>query len=221
MRRRIRNFYDVLRDAYGPQGWWPAETRFECAAGAILTQNASWKNVERAVSALRENSMLDAGSVRSVSAERLSALIRPCGYHNLKAARLKNFADFLFGEYGGEMENMLGEDTETLREKLLRVNGVGEETADSILLYALEKPAFVVDAYTRRILSRHGLIPRRAGYGETRRLFIESLESDARTFNEYHALIVRTGKLHCSKKARCAGCPLEGDPHDPDRSPVG
>lgn len=177
--------------------------------------------MERAVSALRENSMLDAGSVRSASAKRLSALIRPCGYHNLKAARLKNFADFLFEEYGGEMENMLGEDAETLREKLLRVNGVGEETADSILLYALGKPAFVVDAYTKRILSRHGLVPRRAGYGETQKLFTESLAPDARTFNEYHALIVRTGKLHCSKKASCAGCPLEGDPHDPHRSPVG
>ena len=177
--------------------------------------------MEKAVGALRENSMLDAESIRSVSAKRLSVLIRPCGYHNLKAARLKNFVDFLFANYGGEMENMLGEDAETLREKLLGVNGVGEETADSILLYALEKPAFVVDAYTKRILSRHGLVARRAGYGETRKLLTESLPRDIGMFNEYHALVVRTGKLHCSKTARCAGCPLEGDPHDPERSPLG
>lgn len=177
--------------------------------------------MEKAVGALRENSMLDAESIRSVSEKRLSSLIRPCGYHNLKAARLKNFADFLFANYGGEMKNMLGQDAGTLRQELLGVNGVGEETADSILLYALGKPAFVVDAYTKRILSRHGLVARSAGYGEVRKLFTESLPPDARTFNEYHALAVRAGKLHCSKTARCAGCPLEGDPHDPDRSPLG
>ena len=130
--RRIRNFYSILHERYGPQDWWPAETRLECAAGAILTQNVSWKNVEKAIAALRKNSMLSAEKLRSVSHERLAILIRPCGYHSLKAKRLKNFIDFLFAGYGGKMENMLAEDAEKLREKLLSVNGIGEETADSI-----------------------------------------------------------------------------------------
>ena len=211
---RIRNFYSALYERYGPQNWWPARTRLECAAGAILTQNTSWRNVEKAIAALRKNSMLSAEKLRSVSHERLAVLIRPCGYHNLKAKRLKNFVDFLFARYGGEMENMLAEDAGKLREKLLSVNGIGEETADSILLYALGKPVFVVDNYSRRILSRHHLIPERASYAKIQKLFAQSLPSDAEVFGEYHALIVKTGKLHCAKTPRCEGCPLEHDPHD-------
>lgn len=211
--RKIRNFYSLLHDRYGPQDWWPAETRLECAAGAILTQNTSWKNVEKAIAALRENSMLTAANLRSVSRERLSVLIRPCGYHNLKAKRLKNFIDFLFAGYGGEMENMLAEDTEKLREGLLSVNGIGEETADSILLYALGKPVFVVDNYARRILGRHYLIPEDASYADIQKLFTQELPADTEVFGEYHALIVKTGKLHCAKTPHCEGCPLEHDPH--------
>lgn len=218
--QRIRNFYSLLHDRYGPQDWWPAETRLECATGAILTQNTSWKNVEKAIAALRENSMLSAEKLRSVSHEQLAVLIRPCGYHNLKARRLKNFIDFLFAGYGGEMENMLAEDTEKLREKLLSVNGIGEETADSILLYALGKPVFVVDNYSRRILRRHRLIPERASYAKIQELFVQSLPADAEVFGEYHALIVKTGKLHCTKTPRCEGCPLEHDPHDPGVNPI-
>ena len=213
--KRVRNFYSVLYRKYGPQNWWPAQTRLECAAGAILTQNTSWKNVEKAIEALRKNSMLSAEKLKTIPNERLAALIRPCGYHNLKARRLKTFIDFLFEYYGGAMENMLKEDTEKLRERLLSVNGIGEETADSILLYALGKPVFVVDNYSRRILSRHRLIPEGASYSEIQRLFVESLPADAEIFGEYHALIVKTGKLHCRKKASCEGCPLECDPHDP------
>ena len=211
---RIRNFYSALYERYGPQNWWPARTRLECAAGAILTQNTSWRNVEKAIAALRKNSMLSAEKLRSVSHERLAVLIRPCGYHNLKAKRLKNFVDFLFARYGGEMENMLAEDADKLREKLLSVNGIGEETADSILLYALGKPVFVVDNYSRRILSRHRLIPEGASYAKIQKLFAQSLPSDTEVFGEYHALIVKTGKLHCAKTPRCEGCPLEHDPHD-------
>ncbi len=211
---RIRKFYSALHREYGPQNWWPAETRLECAAGAILTQNTSWRNVEKAIDALRDASMLSAEKLKTVPNEHLASLIRPCGYHNLKAARLKNFIEFLFRDYEGEMENMLGEDTETLRENLLSVNGIGEETADSILLYALGKPVFVVDNYTRRILCRHRMIPEGASYSSVRRLFIESLAPDAEVFGEYHALIVKTGKLHCRKTASCEGCPLEHDPHD-------
>lgn len=212
--RRIRDFYSALHGKYGPQNWWPARTRFECATGAILTQNTSWKNVEKAIEALRANSMLSAEKIKAASHERLAALIRPCGYHNLKTKRLKNFIDFLFDGYGGVMENMLAEDTDRLREKLLSVNGIGEETADSILLYALGKPVFVVDNYSRRILRRHRLIPERASYSEMQELFVRSLSPDAEVFGEYHALIVKTGKLHCRKTASCEGCPLEHDPHD-------
>ena len=218
--RRIRNFYSALHRRYGPQNWWPAKTRLECAAGAILTQNTSWRNVERAVAALRENSMLSAKELKSVSHGRLAALIRPCGYHNLKARRLKNFIDFLFASYGGEMENMLGEDTDKLREELLSVNGIGEETADSILLYALGKPVFVVDNYSRRILRRHRLIPEGASYTKMQKLFTQSLPADTEIFGEYHALIVKTGKLYCARTPRCEGCPLEHDPHDPGINPL-
>ena len=218
--RRIRNFYSALHRRYGPQSWWPAETRLECATGAILTQNTSWKNVEKAIAALRENSMLSAKKLKSVSHGQLAALIRPCGYHNLKARRLKNFIDFLFAGYGGEMENMLGEKTDKLRKELLSVNGIGQETADSILLYALGKPVFVVDNYSRRILRRHHLIPEGASYAKMQELFTQSLSEDTEIFGEYHALIVKTGKLHCAKTPRCEGCPLEHDPHDPGINPL-
>ena len=218
--RRIRDFYSVLYERYGPQNWWPARTRLECAIGAILTQNTSWRNVEKAIAALRESSVLSAEKLRSISPERLAALIRPCGYHNLKAKRLKNFIDFLFAGYGGTIENMLVEDMDKLREKLLSVNGIGEETADSILLYALGKPVFVVDNYSRRILRRHRLIPEGASYSEMQKLFVRSLSLDAEVFGEYHALIVKTGKLHCRKTPRCEGCPLEHDPHDSRTNPI-
>ncbi len=217
---RIRNFYSALLKRYGPQDWWPAETRLECATGAILTQNTSWRNVEKAIETLRENLMLSAEKLRSASHERLAVLIRPCGYHNLKAKRLKNFIDFLFAGYGGEMENMLAEDTGKLRKELLSVNGIGEETADSILLYALGKPVFVVDNYSRRILGRHRLIPEGASYAEIQELFVQNLPADTEVFGEYHALIVKTGKLHCAKTPRCEGCPLEHDPHDSGINPI-
>ena len=213
---RIRNFYSVLYREYGPQNWWPARTRLECATGAILTQNTSWRNVERAIATLSENSMLSAKKLKAASHGQLAALIRPCGYHNLKARRLKNFIDFLFADYAGAMENMLTEDTDILREKLLSVNGIGEETADSILLYALGKPVFVVDNYSRRILSHHRLIPEGASYASIQKLFTQSLSPDTEVFGEYHALIVKTGKLHCRKTPSCEGCPLEHDPHDSD-----
>ncbi len=200
---------------YGPQNWWPAKTKLECTVGAILTQNTSWKNVEKAIETLRENSMLSAERLKSISHEQLADLIRPCGYYNLKARRLKNFIDFLFAGYGGKMENMLGENTDKLREKLLSVNGIGEETADSILLYALGKPSFVVDNYSRRILRRHHMIPEKESYAKIQMLFTQSLPIDTEIFGEYHALIVKAGKLHCAKTPRCDGCPLEGDPHDP------
>lgn len=172
--------------------------------------------MEKAIDALRENSMLSAEKIKAASHECLATLIRPCGYHNLKAKRLKNFIDFLFADYAGVMENMLAEETDRLREKLLSVNGIGEETADSILLYSLGRPVFVVDNYSRRILRRHRLIPEGASYADIQKLFTESLDADTEVFGEYHALIVKTGKLHCRKTPRCEGCPLECDPHDPE-----
>lgn len=217
--KRIRKFYDVLFGVYGPQGWWPASTRFECAVGAVLAQNTSWTNAEKAVKTLGRNRLLDSKRLKSIPTGRLAELIRPCGHHNLKARRLLNFVDFLLDGYGGDMENMLGEDATALREKLLGVNGIGEETADCILLYALGKPSFVADAYARRILARHGMISPSSGYRETRELFTRSLRPDAAVFGEFHALIVKTGKLHCKKTARCDGCPLSFDPHDPELRP--
>jgi Uncharacterized protein related to Endonuclease III len=148
-----------------------------------------------------------------LSTEKLAGLIRPSGYFNQKAIKIKNFIAFVLENYDGSLEKMFEEETQTLREKLLGIKGIGPETADSILLYAGRKPVFVVDAYTYRILSRHGLVPEETNYGEMQELFMESLPEDAQLFNEYHALLVKLGKEQCRKKPTCEGCPLEHDPH--------
>lgn len=181
--------------------------------GAILTQNTNWGNVERAIENLRSAGMIDWAALRDVEHHWLAELIRPAGYFNVKARRLKNFVDWLWGQYGGDLERLRDVPLETLREKLLSVNGIGRETADSILLYALERPTFVVDAYTARIALRHGLIDEDADYERLKAVFEEGLERDVQLFNEYHALIVAVGKRHCRPTARCEGCPLEGFEH--------
>lgn len=211
--QRIKGFYEALYKHYGSQRWWPAETELECTLGAILTQNTAWKNVEKALENLRKENLISIEKLALIPTASLASLIRPSGYFNQKAIKIKNFINFIVEKYHGSLEEMLKEDTQKLRDELLGIKGIGPETADSILLYAARKPVFVVDAYTYRILRRHGLIPEETSYGEMQELFMDSLPEDAQLFNEYHALLVRLGKELCKKSPLCKGCPLEYDPH--------
>ena len=208
MGRRLAEIFTRLLEHYGPLRWWPAETPFEVCVGAILTQNTAWTNVERAISALRSSAMLTPEALHQVEPQQLAALIRPAGYFNVKSRRLKDFLAWLFAHHGGSLERMFAGDWRTLRGELLQVAGIGPETCDSILLYAGQQPTFVVDAYTRRLFHRLGLLPERAGYEQTRALFMENLPADLPLFNEYHALIVEHCKRFCRVKPRCDGCPL-------------
>jgi endonuclease III related protein len=206
----LTTYYDALFRAYGPQHWWPGRTRFEVIVGAILTQSTSWTNVELAIANLRREKLLTPVAMEGVSLERLSELIRSSGYFRQKARKLKAFVQFLQREYQGSLNKMFATPTDVLREKLLAVHGIGPETADSILLYAGEHPVFVVDAYTRRILERHNHAHGKHTYEEIQQLFHDSLPQSAPLFNEYHALIVHTGKHHCLKREPdCARCPLQ------------
>ena len=207
-----RTFYDRLFQKFGPQKWWPAKTKFEVIVGAILTQNTNWTNVERAIRNLQRNKVVTPQAMRDVPLERLASLIKSAGYFNVKAKRLKAFVDFLWKDYNGSLKRMAREDWPALRHKLLQVKGIGPETADSILLYALDKPVFVIDAYTKRFLYRHNLIASTADYHSVQEMFMRDFVADknpAQIFNEYHALIVRLGKEYCRKpKPRCEICPL-------------
>ena len=208
----LQELYDKLWQAFGPQGWWPGETPFEVAVGAILTQNTNWGNVARAIAALKDRDLLEPQALHDLPEAELAQLIRPAGYYNLKARRLKNFLALLQGRYQGAMEVMAGDNPSDLRRRLLEVKGIGPETADSILLYALYKPTFVVDAYTFRILSRHQLLAEACTYEELRRLFMDNLAADLGLYQEYHALLVRVGKEFCRPQPRCESCLLEGWP---------
>lgn len=206
--------YRALLRAFGPQGWWPARTKFEMMVGAILTQNTAWTNVEKALRALRREKLLSPGELHRVPHARLAGLIKPAGYYNLKAHRLKHFAAWLMMEYGGNIPRMFREDAATLRHKLLAVHGIGKETADSILLYAGYHPVFVVDAYTRRFMSRHGWLNEKAAYDDVARIFEQGLKNvpakdRVAIYNEYHALIVELAKRHCRAKPDCTDCPLK------------
>jgi endonuclease-3 related protein len=205
---RLQIIYKTLYKTFGPQHWWPGDTPFEIAVGAILTQNTNWGNVEKAIDNLKAARAFSARRIHGMPVAGLAALIRPAGYFNIKAKRLKAFISFLMESYRGSMEKMKNEDLHALRERLLSVNGIGPETADSILLYALEKPVFVIDAYTKRVLSRHGMLPYDRPYAESQELFHASLKKDVKLFNEYHALFVRVGKLYCRPKPLCGKCPL-------------
>lgn len=202
-------YYSSLFSAFGPQGWWPGRTRFEIITGAILTQNTAWTNVEKAIRNLREKRVLSPERMRELPHDELANLIRPAGYFNIKAKRLRSFLDHLHSAHKGSLGRLFKQDSGKLRAELLSINGIGPETADSIILYAGGLPEFVVDAYTKRILERHGLIDGGAGYEEVKALFMENLPPDARLFNEYHALIVMTGKDFCRpREPRCGSCPL-------------
>lgn len=209
-RSRLNAVYSKLYKAFGPQRWWPGETPFEMAVGAILTQNTNWRNVEKAIDTLKREGKLNASAIHKINPERLASLIKPAGYFNVKAKRLKHFVDFILKGYGGRMAEMKQEEMDVIREKLLGVNGIGPETADSIILYALKKPVFVIDAYTKRILSRHDIIDHDETYDSFQGLFHSNLKRDVRLFNEYHALFVRVAKEYCRTKPRCGECPIEG-----------
>ena len=202
--------YGKLYEAYGPRHWWPGETSFEVMVGAILTQNTSWRNVEKAIQNLKGKGILYPGGIHRLKKGELAPLIRSSGYYRIKTDRVKAFIDFLYEEFDGDLKKMRKRRLEELREKLLGVKGIGPETADSILLYGLKKPVFVVDAYTKRILSRHSIISEKASYDDVQSLFMDHLPVDEKLFNEYHALFVQLGKMVCKKIPRCDICPLKG-----------
>jgi endonuclease III related protein len=205
----LMRYFAAMSQALGPMHWWPARTPFEVIVGAILTQNTSWANVERAIANLRSAQMLTPSAISAARMSRLAILVRPSGYFRQKAKKLKAFVRFLQREYGGSLKRMFDTPTGILREKLLSVHGIGPETADSILLYAGNQPVFVVDAYTHRIFGRHAITDGEPKYETVRALVEAALPRDSQLFNEFHALIVNTGKNWCRKnEPRCAECPL-------------
>ena len=207
----LLRIYQALLEAYGPQGWWPGDSPFEVMVGAVLVQNTAWRNVERAMANLKAAGVLCPAGLRDLPGEEMERLLRPAGTYRVKAARVRALVEYLFRAHGGNPAGLARADPTTLRRELLGVPGIGPETADSILLYAGGHPAFVVDAYTRRLLARLGLAAAGASYEALGALFVAHLPADAHLFNEYHALIVRHVKVHCRKRQpRCLGCPLFG-----------
>ncbi len=203
--------YNRLYSRFGPQHWWPGDTPFEIIVGAVLTQNTNWKNVERAIANLKQAGMLDIQKIYDLDIETLAGLIRPAGYFNIKAKRLKNLIKFIVEEYSAGLDRMFSVDTYSLRQQLLEINGLGPETVDSILLYAGNKPVFVVDAYTKRIFSRHNICFEDISYDELQSLIESHIERDVNLYNEYHALLVRLGKDYCRKSSPlCENCPIKG-----------
>ena len=204
----IRKIYDTLYETYGEQKWWPHDTVLEVAIGAILTQNTAWRNVEKAINNLKREGLLDGKKLLSVSDDKLKELIRPAGFYNQKAERLKSFLKYLYKK-GGCLKK-INDDTKKIRNELLQIKGIGKETADSILLYAMDRPVFVVDAYTRRVLKRHNIIKEKADYETIQSLFEQNLPKDVSLYKEYHALLVKLGKEHCrSRNPQCGTCPLK------------
>jgi endonuclease-3 related protein len=206
-KRQLMTLYRRLYRSYGPQDWWPADSPFEVMVGAVLTQNTAWTNVEQAIAGLRRAGRLDPERIRRMRADTLARLIRPSGYFNIKARRLQNLCRWYL-EAGGHV-HLATWPTAELRAALLAVNGVGPETADDILLYAFERPVFVIDAYTRRLLRSLDMIRGDESYEELRGLFEDRLVPDAQLFNEYHALIVRHAKEPCDDTRACRHCKVE------------
>lgn len=209
MNSMLREIYERLLKAFGPQKWWPGDSPFEIVVGAVLVQNTAWRNVERAIQNLRDADVMQPQSLYTLPEQELAELIRPAGYYQVKARRLRNLLRLIVERYDGSLEAMFSVDLATLREELLSVSGIGPETADAILLYAGGLPAFVVDTYTHRVLARHGWIGYDAGYHEIKDHFESNLPADAALYNEYHALLVRLGKDYCKKTGpKCEACPL-------------
>jgi endonuclease-3 related protein len=209
MTASLHEVYEKLLAAYGPQSWWPGNGPFEIMVGAVLVQNTAWKNVEKAIDNLREDCLLTPAALHAVPAEELEELIRPAGYFRLKTKRLRNLLNFIMERYDGDLERMFATSLSTLREELLSINGIGPETADSILLYAGELPTFVVDTYTSRVLKRHGWIEFEADYHAIQDHFQSQLPDSVQLYNEYHALLVSVGHHHCRKTPKCDECPLQ------------
>ena len=204
----LQNIYHQLINYYGPQHWWPAQKPFEVIVGAILTQSAAWLNVEKAIANLKAAKALSPEALRQFSLSEIAALIHPCGYYNAKALKLKSLAHWLGEYYNDNLNKLFANNTERLRQQLLSIHGIGQETADSIILYAANKPIFVIDAYTRRIISRIGLTPENNSYTAYQSLFMDNLPTDAELFNEYHALLVCLGKNVCRNHPLCHQCCL-------------
>jgi len=203
----LMDAYSRMLEHFGPLGWWPADTETEMMIGGILTQNTTWASVEKAIGNLKRENLLTLEAILKSKDSRLKTAIRPAGYFNQKAKKLKIFSEYVLGNYGNVHEFLKSKD---LREQLLGIWGIGKETADSIVLYAAHQPRFVVDAYTKRVFSRLGHIPENATYDEIQELFETRLKKDAELFKEYHAQIVELAKTYCKKKPVCGGCPLAG-----------
>ena len=204
----LRDVFERMFDEYGPQHWWPADTQFEVIVGAILTQSASWANVEKAIHSLKAADALSPGALRELPEADVARLVYSSGYYNAKARKLKAFAEYVGTRFGDDLAEMARMHLESLRAELTSVHGVGEETADDILLYALGKPVFVIDAYTRRVFWRLGLAPESGPYSAYQSVFAEHLPADPELFGEYHALIVRHSRDVCRKQPLCEGCCL-------------
>lgn len=222
MSRILQEVYNRLFAAFGPQQWWPGESPFEVMVGAVLVQNTSWENVKRAIRNLRDADLMEPHALYAVPEAELEELIRPAGYYRVKAKRLRSLLKFFIERYDGSIEAMFATPLDVLREELLAVHGIGRETADSILLYAGNLPRFVVDAYTYRVLTRHGWIGFEADYDQLQEYFEGNLAEDPVLYNEFHALLVRLGKDYCRKTGpKCAACPLRemlprGGPLEPE-----
>ncbi len=210
MKKTLLHIYGRMAAHYGPTHWWPGDTPFEIAVGAVLTQNTAWTNVERAIANLKRERLLEPRAMLECPRERLEEALVPSGYFRVKTVRVLNFCAYLVERYDGAMANMARQPIETLRPELLEVNGIGPETADDILLYACDKPVFVVDAYTRRIFGRHGVVSEQIGYEDLRATFERNLHKNVHLFKEYHGLIVWTGKDFCRRTPKCEACPLGG-----------
>lgn len=208
VKKTLETIYALMAAHYGPTHWWPGESPFEIAVGAVLTQNTAWTNVEKAIANLKAAELLAPAAILASPDGTLEQALTPSGYFRVKAKRLRSFCAYLVDTHHGSMSRMARAPLEKLRPALLEVNGIGPETADDILLYACEKTVFVVDAYTRRIFSRHGLVPEDIYYEDLRAIFEDHLEPDLHTFKEYHGLIVWTGKDFCRRTPRCETCPL-------------
>jgi len=228
---KIKKIYEILFEGFGAQGWWPVtpiggckgdvpdgpiygialkneKQKLEIIFGAILTQNTSWKNVEKAMIELNKENLIDVNKIKKIEKGKLAKIIKSSGYHNQKAEKLKIFSEFLSKKYNNNLKKFFKKNIKALREELLSIKGIGPETADSVILYAAEKPIFVVDAYTKRIIKRIGF--EESSYDELQNLFMESLARDHKLFNEYHALLVELGKNYCKKRPLCAECPVNG-----------
>lgn len=194
---------------YGKQHWWPADSAFEVMVGAILTQNTAWQNVEKAIDNLKKENLLSVSKLTKIPLTKLARLVKPSGYYNIKAKHLKAMLDFLMSEYKGDINKMKQQNIRILRKQLLNINGIGDETADSILLYALNKPVFVVDSYTKRIFARHNFFDKTTPYIKVQNLFMNNLPKSVNIYNEYHALLVRLAKDYCRSKPICDTCPIK------------